>query len=65
MRHLILFGIVAIGLSISSCSKCYECKAPVEVKTPDTTYVTYQNQELCTANADEVKEKEAEGYDCN
>ncbi|MGB0403709.1 MAG: hypothetical protein ACPGEG_06380 [Salibacteraceae bacterium] len=59
-----LFFFCAIILISTSCSKCYECKAPFKVITPDTTYTTYQTDELCTASNSELEEKESEGYDC-
>jgi PBP1b-binding outer membrane lipoprotein LpoB len=62
MKKILAIALVALGFT--ACSKCYECKAPVEIVTPDTTYTTYQNQELCTADAGEVKQKESEGYEC-
>ena len=48
----------------TSCSKCYECKVPFEVITPDTTYTSFQTEDLCTASKSELEEKESEGYDC-
>lgn len=61
----VILLITAFIGSLSSCSKCYECQAPIEVKTPDTSYTTYQNQEICTANSREIEAKENEGYICN
>lgn len=59
--------VLSLSLALfvfASCSKCYECKAPVEVQTPDTTYTTYQTEELCTANKNDVATKEDQGYVC-
>jgi hypothetical protein len=65
MKKIASLLLVVFAIAFASCSKCYECKAPVEVRTKDTTYTTYQNQELCTANPSEVDQKESEGYVCN
>ncbi len=67
MNYQTLFLALIIGgfFSFTSCSKCHECKAPIEVRTPDTTYTEYQSQELCTADNKELEAKEAEGYICN
>jgi len=67
MNYKTLFLIVIVGCftTLISCSKCYDCKAPFEVKTPDTTYTEYVNQEICTADKSEIETKESQGYICN
>ena len=56
--------IMGVGM-MTSCSKCYTCQHPVEVKTADTSYTSYQEDELCTASDKEIKEKEDNGFTCS
>ncbi|UTW63242.1 hypothetical protein KFE98_03540 [bacterium SCSIO 12741] len=63
-RIFITLSFAAGLLAMTSCSKCYECRVPVEVRTPDTTYTEYQEESLCTANESELKAKEDDGYTC-
>lgn len=64
MKNIVFAFVVLFSLAFVSCSKCYECKVPVEVQSPDTTYTTFQVEELCTASQKEIDEKESEGYIC-
>lgn len=63
-RLLIAFAVIGLGFGVSSCSKCYTCTSPVTVRTANGSTTTYQEDELCTASADELKAKEDQGYDC-
>ncbi len=66
MKQIASTILLGIGLlAMVSCSKCYECRVPVEVRTPDTTYVEYQEESLCTADQKELEAKEADGYTCS
>ena len=71
MKKLAYFGtlIFAFGF-VSSCSKCYSCKGPVEIKSvtasgKDTTWTEYQEDDLCTASSKEIDDKESQGYSCS
>ncbi|MBL4652715.1 MAG: hypothetical protein JKY53_07595 [Flavobacteriales bacterium] len=71
MKKITLFilTIASVSLLTTSCSKCYECTTEheVEVITPDTSYITTEEstEDFCTANSDEVKQKEdEEGATC-
>lgn len=67
MKYNILLFTIILGsfTTLMSCSKCYDCKAPIEIKTPDTVYTDYINQEICTADKEEIETKESQGYVCN
>tara|TARA_B100000678_G_C17977329_1_gene409565 strand:- start:164 stop:382 length:219 start_codon:yes stop_codon:yes gene_type:complete len=72
MKNISLLGVVVVLLSVfSSCSKCYECtrKIAVEVDTDgdgvlETEYVD-DTDDVCTADSDEIDNKESQGYTCS
>ena len=65
IKTLFLALLIGSLTCLVSCSKCYDCKAPIEIKTPDTTYTEFVNQDICTADQKEIETKESEGYVCN
>lgn len=65
MKKSILFAaVLVLGLGMSSCSKCYTCEAPVEIRTSGGTTTEYQEEDFCTASPQELESKEADGYQC-
>lgn len=60
---LLIVGFGIIG-AMASCSKCYKCSSPVQIKTSTGTTTSYQEDEICTASSKEVEEKEDNGYTC-
>ena len=59
-------ALFAIAL-LSACSTCYECYTEVplvDANTGDTLDVTTSSEPFCTADPDEVAEREADGAVC-
>jgi hypothetical protein len=57
----------ACAIGISACSTCYECSQLIpliDATTGDTIDYTIDIDEFCTADVNEVNEKEAEGAHC-
>jgi hypothetical protein len=65
MRHIFFTAIVLfIGVSFSSCSKCYKCRQTVEIEVNGQVQQSESEEEFCTANQKEVKNKESNGSRC-
>tara|TARA_Y100000782_G_C10186278_1_gene266804 strand:- start:5597 stop:5797 length:201 start_codon:yes stop_codon:yes gene_type:complete len=66
MKKLALIIAVIAG-SFASCSKCYDCTTTVEITDANGNVIDTeeQSEEVCTANKDEVDDKEADGYSCS
>ncbi|MCO4806995.1 MAG: hypothetical protein KC456_10415 [Flavobacteriales bacterium] len=57
--------IFGLAVAMMSCSTCYECSEEVIIysgSTPTDTSIT--TEELCTADASVITEREAAGADC-
>ncbi|RMG82125.1 MAG: hypothetical protein D6707_03535 [Bacteroidetes bacterium] len=62
-------SVVALTIGVMSCSKCYECRHLNEYDTNGDGIVdqvdTSAAEDFCTASANELNEKEDQGYICN
>ncbi|MCB0480339.1 MAG: hypothetical protein KDC83_02860 [Flavobacteriales bacterium] len=65
MKKLVII-IISVGMIsfMGSCSKCYTCSSPVQIKTASGTTTSTQEDELCTASPKEIEAKEEDGYTC-
>jgi len=61
MKKYLLLPLTALCIiAFSACSKCYECEIVREYNNvPDTVI-----DDICTASGEEIKEREANGYNC-
>ena len=60
---LVLF--LGVSLSLTSCSKCYECthEIVIEVNGQQET-TTSDPEEVCTADDSEIEDRENNGHTC-
>ena len=61
---LILF---LLTLQFTACSKCYECVETVEILDSNGNVIdtTVSTANICTADTDEIKRREADGAICS
>lgn len=60
-----LLTTAAIVLFLASCSTCYECSEEVILYSGNTpTDTTISTEELCTADASVIDDREAAGATC-
>ncbi len=65
MKKLVFLAIFAMNLS--ACSTCYECSTDiplVDANTGDTISSNENVEEFCTADGQEVEEREKDGAVC-
>lgn len=66
-KQTILFLFLSVGVfGLESCSKCYECSEQVLVEDANGVVIdTVETTEtLCTANSDEIEQRERNGAIC-
>lgn len=65
MRSLLVLFVFA--LSITSCSKCYECQRYDSIEDGSGNIVdsTVVSEEVCTADNSELDTYEDRGYNCD
>ena len=71
LKTLLFAGYVLLGFISISCSKCYECTRLIEVEVdkdgdgiPETEFIE-DTDDICTANKNDVDDKEGEGWSCS
>lgn len=67
MKKIALLSSVLLTLGLLSCSKCYDCTRQVEITDGNGNVIdtSEQSEEVCTADDNEIDNKEADGYDCS
>jgi len=71
MKLNTLFALFLFATLSFSCSKCYDCTTQVEIEITDEngnvtgTDSQTVSEEICTADENEVDNKEADGYSCS
>ena len=68
MKTILHLAIVAVlGLSTSSCSKCYDCVETQEILDSNGNVIdhTEVHDEVCTASKDEIDKRESNGATCS
>lgn len=60
----VFFLLAVLAFFTTSCSQCYECTYEVEIEQNGQIVTDEVTEDLCTASADELAAKEADGYDC-
>ena len=65
MKKLLLISVIAV--SFSACSTCYECSTDVpltDATTGDTISTSANIEEFCTADGQQVEDREKDGASC-
>jgi len=64
MKNLILLATIAVVLG--SCSTCYECSTDITITdaSGDSLGTSENVEEFCTADGQEVEDKENDGATC-
>ena len=69
MKNIFTILLVAsfFGMISTSCSKCYDCSRSVVIEDSQGNPIdtTNTNEEVCTADQDEIDNREEEGYSCS
>lgn len=62
-----LIILATFALFMNSCSKCYDCVEIQDVLDANGNVIdqTEVHQDICTADLDEIKEREANGAVCS
>lgn len=61
-----LFATTVLSLSMVSCSRCYDCMERQEILDSSGNVIDYTevHEDVCTANEDEILEREQNGAVC-
>ena len=61
------FLLIAIGIGFSSCSKCYECVEQQNILDASGNVIdqTEVHESVCTADENEISERESNGAVCS
>lgn len=59
--------LLFLMLEFSACSKCYECVETVDILDSNGNVIdtAESREEVCTADTDEIKRREADGAICS
>ncbi|MEX2596566.1 MAG: hypothetical protein WEC59_06500 [Salibacteraceae bacterium] len=66
MKNLIFPTVFLLAISTCACSTCYECENEVELTDGNGNVIetTTNTEEFCTADSEEVVQRENEGAVC-
>lgn len=67
MKQFLFTLALGLGLTLGGCSTCYECYQDIpliDANTGDTISTTRDTDEFCTADFEEVTDREDEGASC-
>jgi hypothetical protein len=69
MKKVVFIALIIVSYSVASCSKCYDCtrSIPIEIEKNGQKEIvmTEDTEEVCTADKNEIDNKESAGYACS